>query len=86
MAKFVVEVVQVFEVELDETKFTSAFLEEYRAFMHPLFDLRDHAENIAQLEARGLLDEDFTEGYGPLKEMGISARVVSGYETTEVGQ
>ena len=39
--------------------------------------MQDHAEHIAQLQARGIIDlqntPDFIEGYGPSEVMGISA-------------
>ncbi len=82
MAKFEVVVQQVIEVELDETKFTPAFMEEYREFFYPFYSLQDHAEHIAQMQARGVIDLEgyvsphaFVEGYGLVEEMGIKVRV-----------
>lgn len=76
--KFTVIVEQEVTVELDETKFDEAFMQEFQAGFYPFTDLRDHAEHIAQLQARGIIDADkyagdFIEGYGPSKEMGIVA-------------
>lgn len=76
MAKYMATLTFEIEVRLDETKFDEAFLSEFRESFYPFFDVERHVEHIAQLEARGLLD-DFTEGYGPIKDMGISARTVS---------
>ncbi|MGN7931185.1 hypothetical protein [Sphingopyxis sp. 22461] len=82
MAKtFTVEVRQIVEVELDEIKFDDAFMEEFRDSQYPFMTLADHAEHIAQLQARGVYDLDyietqFVEGYGPANEMGIKARVI----------
>jgi hypothetical protein len=78
MKKFVVEVRQTVEVELDETKFDEAFMEEFRDSFYPFMTLADHAEHIAQLEARGLVElstPEFIEGYGQSDDMGITARV-----------
>lgn len=75
MAKFKTTLTFEVEVEIDEAMFTETFMEEFRESFYPFFDVNDHVEHIAQLEARGLLD-DFTEGYGPIKDMGIKARTV----------
>jgi hypothetical protein len=61
------------EVQLDETKFDEAFLEEFRDSFYQYHDLDEHVAHIAQLEARGLLD-NFTEGYGEIADFGINAR------------
>lgn len=74
--KVEVRFVVVVEVEVDETKFTDAWLAEWRGAFYPFHSVEDHIEHIAQLEARGLLDPSFTEGYGPLAEMGIKAKVI----------
>lgn len=78
---FHVEVRQLVEVKLDPAKFDEAFMQEFRESFYPFQDLGDHAEHLAQLQARGVYDIDgysgeFVEGYGPSKEMGISARVI----------
>lgn len=80
MKKFTVEVRQIVEVELDETKFDEAFMEEFCDSFYPFMTLADHAEHIAQLQARGVYDLDYTEtqfveGYGAAIDMGIKARV-----------
>lgn len=77
---FEVMVVSTVEVTLDETKFTPEFMNEFRESFYPCMSLEDHAEHIAQLEVKDLLDKDFTEGYGPLEDMGISAIIVDSYE------
>jgi hypothetical protein len=73
--KRTVEVTITVEVEVDETKFTYAFMEEFRSSFYSFTTVEDHIQHIAQLEARSLLDADFTEGYGPLAEMGIKAKI-----------
>lgn len=78
--KRLVEVTFYVDVEMDETKFTPEFMEEFRKYFFPFDCLDDHACHIAQLAAREVLDEKFTEGYGPLKDMGIKANVTMPYE------
>jgi hypothetical protein len=88
MRTFHIEVSQLVEVRLDETKFTDAFMAEFRAGFFPIEDLEGHAEHIAQLQARGVIEIDtfsseFIEGYGLANEMGIAAKVI-GTEVTQV--
>lgn len=64
------------EVEIDDSKFDEAFMAEFRESFYLFFTVELHVEHIAQLEARGMLD-DFTEGYGQIKDMGIKARTVT---------
>lgn len=82
MREFKVAVTSFVTVKLDETKFDDAFMAEFRANFYPFTDLSDHAEHIAQLAARNLIDHpltarssEFIEGYGPAREMGIAVRV-----------
>jgi hypothetical protein len=72
-----VAVTQVVEVEVDENKFTEEWMTEWRQTFYPFRSVDRHIKHIAQLEARGGLSKDFTEGYGPLADMGIKAKVVS---------
>lgn len=78
MKTFTVEVTQVVTVELDETKFDEAFMQEFREGFYRFHTLDQHAEHIAQLEARGMIDDwkPFIEGYGPAEDMGIKATAV----------
>lgn len=69
------------EVEVDESKFTPEFMEEFRGSFFDFETVEEHIEHIGQLEAREVLETRFTEGYGPLKDLGISARVL-GVETS----
>ncbi len=75
---FRIVVEQAVMVTLDDEKFDEAFMEEFRQGFYDFDELREHAEHIGQLYARGLWDEipgnDFIEGYGRAPEMGISAR------------
>lgn len=74
-----VTVTMIVDVEIDETKFTPAFLEEFRGYMYDFSSVDDHIEHIAQLAARGILDCDWPsvsiEGYGRASDMGIKANV-----------
>jgi hypothetical protein len=75
MRKYKAVVSIAVEVEIDEAMFTETFMEEFRESFYPFYDIERHVEHIAQLEARGMLD-DFTEGYGPIKDMGTKARTL----------
>jgi len=82
---FVVEVTQQISVTLDIDKFDQAFADEFNSYISDFGDpgpemLKEHAEHIAQLQARGVIDitgpiGEFIEGYGPSEEMGITADV-----------
>lgn len=80
MAKFIVDVTQTVEVEFDETSFDEAFMADFRESFYPFYTLTDHAEHIAQLQARGIVDleriPEFVEGYGPSDRIGLRARVI----------
>jgi len=75
MTRYVADVVFTVQVEVDESKFDEAFLAEFRESFFPFFDVEDHVKHLAQLQAREMLD-DFTEGYGPIKDMGIIGRTI----------
>lgn len=82
--KFKVEVTQWVEVELDDSKLTDEFNKEFSSFMWPVDCLEDHANHIAQMEARGLIDYNrFVEGYGDLREMNCKVKVVDQKEESE---
>ena len=68
-----VKVTQWIRVTVDETKFDGAFMREFRESFYPMHTLDEHIEHLAQLYARGIIDEfsNFIEGYGPPKDMGI---------------
>jgi hypothetical protein len=70
MTKYRAVVVFEVEIEIDEAKFDKAFMAEFSESFFPFFDIEDHVKHLAQLQARELLD-DFTEGYGTIKDMGI---------------
>lgn len=78
MKKFSTEVKQFVDVTLDETKFTEEWMAEFRSSFYPLTTVEDHAEHLAQLCARGLVDNytSFIEGYGPPSEFGIEFAIV----------
>jgi hypothetical protein len=89
MASFTVDVTQRIEVNLDEAKFDEAFMAEFRDYFFSFDSIEEHAEHIAQLQARGIVNlegyfasREFIEGYGIAKGMGISARVID----TEIEQ
>ena len=78
---------QLIEVEVDEAKFTPAFMEEFRGYLYAFKSLNDHLEHLAQLKARGLVDDfgdPFIEGYGQSSEMGIKMHAVPHSTETEI--
>lgn len=58
-------------VEVDETKFTEQFMQEFRQSFFPFCTLEEHIGHLGQLAARGMFRDDFVEGYGPPADMGI---------------
>lgn len=80
LKKFQVVVEQEFEITLDAEKFDEAFMQEFRESFYSFDTLEEHAEHIAQQQARGAIDititPEFIEGYGPSSEMGIGCREV----------
>lgn len=79
-----IAVTQWIKVTIDESKFDAQFMDEYRQFYHPFYDLDDHLKHLAQLHARGIYDnDDFIEGYGPARDMGIQFEFVDQSERVE---
>jgi hypothetical protein len=76
MTKFTARVIIDVEITLDEAKFDEAFMSEFRRSFYQFHDIEEHAEHLAQLQARGLLDF-FTEGYGEIKAMGIDGKEIA---------
>lgn len=84
MSKHRVCVTQWIEVEVDESKFDAAFMEEFTSNFYSYDTIQEHACHLAQLHARGLADNhDFIEGYGTAKDMGIKFRQIDGDEDYE---
>jgi hypothetical protein len=88
MKIFNVEVTQNIIVTLDETKFTPEFLAEFNGSISDWGDdLEKHAEHLAWVHATGREDLEYTtaatapfvEGYGPICDLGIKAKVESTY-------
>lgn len=80
MKTYRVTVLQTVNVTLDETKFTPAYLAEFRESFYSFYTIEQHAEHLAQLVARGIVDvtSRFIEGYGSPSEIGFHARIVDG--------
>lgn len=70
---FEVLVTQKVKVTVDESKFTPEFIKEFQDNFYSFDGIPEHVEHLAQLGARGIVDDftTFIEGYGPPKEMGI---------------
>lgn len=79
--RYTVIVTQIVEVDLDPAKFDDEFMEEFREGFFSFDTLGQHAEHLAQLHARGVIEgehgDEFIEGYGPAKDMGIRARTIA---------
>lgn len=81
MKTYAVEVTSIVEVTLDETKFTPEFFAEFNSTISDWdYDLEEHAKHLAWVHATGVEALDgygaFVEGYGPVKDMGITARLI----------
>jgi hypothetical protein len=75
--KNVVRVSQDVEVTIDPAKFTPEFMAEFRESFFDFDTVAEHIEHLAQLHARGITDYDeFIEGYGPARDMGIRFKVL----------
>lgn len=76
----VVAVTQYIKVTIDETKFDEEFFSQFNASIFDADDdLDEHFKHLAQLAARGIASEysdEFIEGYGPVKDMGIKLRAL----------
>ena len=82
MKTFEVEVTRVVHVCLDETKLTPEFMAEFRENLFNLHTLEEHAEHLAQLHARGLVDAlSFIEGYGAAPIFAITFKDVAAWRT-----
>ena len=54
-------------------------MKNYQRYFYDFDTVEEHVENLAQLEARGLIGWDnFVEGYGNIKDMGIDIKIVDG--------
>lgn len=74
------EVTGFVRVTVDESKFTPEFMAEFRESFFPYETIEEHLEHLANLFARGVVDnsDTFIEGYGPPQEMGIRFAVARG--------
>ncbi len=75
--KFTVEVLTTVEVTIDDQKLDQEFMDDFSRYFYELDTLEEHACYLAQLEAREMIGwDDFVEGYGDLKELGIELKVI----------
>jgi hypothetical protein len=77
-----VEATFAIQVEVDENKFTPKFIAEFKENFYSFETIDVHIQHIALLEVHGLLNKDFTEGYGRLDDMGIKAKIL--YTDSEI--
>lgn len=66
MAKFSVTVTRVdeYEIELDEKVFDEKWMANFRESFYSFNSLREHAQHLAQYQARFGKENGFIEGYG----------------------
>lgn len=74
--KCVVTRVDEYEIEFDEDIINEEWMSDFRDFMYPFTELKEHAEHLAQYKAR--IDNGFIEGYGVVK---INGRIPFPYNT-----
>lgn len=78
MKQFDIDVVQTVAITLDESKFTPEFMEEFRKYFYDFNTVEEHAQHLAQLGARGLIETPCSiEGYGLSTGMDIKVSVDS---------
>lgn len=58
-----------YEVEIDENIINEEWMEHFRSYMYDFDELSEHAEHLAQFQAR-FGEHDFIEGYGHVKRNG----------------
>lgn len=73
MTVYDADITAAFRVEVDETKFTEAFFEEFSSYMFYVDCVEDCVKHLADLFARGVIDAQTTEleGYGKLADFGV---------------
>ena len=82
-----VEVVQIVQITVDETKFTPEFMTEFRQSFYPFDTLDEHITHLGQMYVRGVIGDlpsSFIEGYGPASDMGFVLEEASHETTTEI--
>lgn len=76
--KCIVTRVDEYEIQFDESIINEEWMADFRDFMYPFSELEEHAEHLAQHEAR--IGNGFIEGYGVVKRNG---RIPFPYNTEE---
>jgi 5-formaminoimidazole-4-carboxamide-1-beta-D-ribofuranosyl 5'-monophosphate synthetase len=74
MSARTVTVSQTIKVTIGDGELTPEFMAEFRESFYDFDTPEEHFEHLAQLFARGVIegtDDEFIEGYGVAKEMGI---------------
>lgn len=73
-------------VEVDESKFTPEFIEDFSKHFFDIEDVEGHRAYLAELFATGRISgmsNEFVEGYGVLKDMGIRLKMIATAVETE---
>ncbi|KZL19047.1 hypothetical protein [Pseudovibrio sp. Ad37] len=86
MARYRVEMKSTVLIDIDESKFTDEFMEQYRQLIDPGFcEVRDHAGLLAELAVGGIIENGcFVEGYGDLNQQGIQLVELPKIETEAI--
>ncbi len=73
MKKYSVEVIQLINITIDESKFTPEFMKDFNSYMFEFKGVEEHIKFIVEKFADGTVssENDFLEGYGILSEFGI---------------
>ena len=81
MKQYVVRVVNEVLVELDETKFTPEFMEEFSRVIYKFDTVKEHAEHLGWLIATGRADvfDTVIEGYGDVDQFGLSFQEIESW-------
>lgn len=74
--KKIVEIKHTVEIEVDESKFTEKFMEEYRQYICQLYTVEEHMENLVSYYCYPNFPyefdkSEFVEGYGKLYDLGV---------------
>jgi len=72
--KRIVQVTHFVEIEVDESKFTPEFMDEFRRNFYQLNTIEDHIKYLAGIEVSNNYDS-FLEGYGSLDDFCICMHI-----------
>ena len=80
--KKTVFITQEVEIDLDESKLTEEMMAEFREHFYQFNTIEDHIKHLAWVALQNGSMPDFVEGYGEVKDFGITATV--GFTESEI--